>query len=87
MAPGAEQNRTRRRTVLCHAQAVDNRQVVQAVDNSHVPTVDNRQVAQAGERTGRWLTPGCSDQIFPLCITLIVVLVSWSLEKRVQEHV
>ena len=87
MAPGAEQNRTRRRPVLRHAQAIDNRQVVQAVDNSDVPTVDNRQVAQARERTSRGLTPGCSDQIFPLCITLIVVLVSWSLEKRVQEHV
>ena len=53
MAPGAEQNRTRRRKVLRHAQAVDSRQVVQAVDNSHVQTVDNRQVAQAGERAGR----------------------------------
>ena len=87
MAFGSEQNRTRRRTVLCHDQTVDNRQVVQAVDNSHVPTVDNRQVAQTGERTGRGLTPGFSDQIFPLCITLIVVLVSWSLEKRIEEHV
>jgi len=51
MAPGAEQNQTRRRPVLRHAQAVDNRQVVQAVDNSHVPTVDNRQVAE--EMAGR----------------------------------
>jgi hypothetical protein len=53
MVSGAEQNRTRRRLVLRHAQAVDNRQVVQAVDKSHVPTVDDRQVAQAGERAGR----------------------------------
>jgi len=53
MAPGAEQNRTRRRTVMRHDQAVDNRQVIQAVDNSHVQTVDNRQVALAGERAGR----------------------------------